>query len=132
MCIRDSSRLGDEALAVGDRELAEREYARVIRIYRQGIEKSPEDPRLKNGLAWFYVKHRVNLDEALQLCQEAHRLDPGSWEILDTLAQIFYARGQLDEAQRQAQLALRLDPDNPYLRSQLARIESAIVEQERK
>jgi uncharacterized Ntn-hydrolase superfamily protein len=126
------ARLGDEALAVGDQARAELEYARVIRLYRRGIQDAPDDAGLKNGLAWFYVQHRVNLDEALRLAQEAYRLKPRSWQILGTLTQIHFARGQYDEAYRQAQLALRLDPENAYLKSQLARIQNAIVEKERK
>jgi len=126
------ARLGDEALAVSDRAAAEREYARVVKLYRDGMARHPESAPLRNGLAWFYVQHRVNLDEANALVTEALRLDPGSWEIRDTLAQIHFTRGQFDQARAEAQRALALDPDNAYLKRQVARFETAIAERERR
>jgi uncharacterized Ntn-hydrolase superfamily protein len=126
------SRLGDEALAVSDRAGAEREYARVVKLYRDGMARHPENASLRNGLAWFYVQHRVNLDEASALVLEALRLDPDSWEIRDTLAQIHFTRGQFDQARDEAQRALALDPNNAYLKRQVARFETAIAERERR
>lgn len=123
-------RLGDDALASGRRDVAEREYSRVIHLYREAIAAHPKDPDLKNGLAWFYVRHRVNLDEAFRLAEEARRLAPDSWEIIDTLAEIHFARGQLHQAHEHAIRALQMDPDNTYLKSQEARFRQAVREKE--
>jgi len=126
------ARLGDEALAVKDRARAEREYARVVKLYREGMARHPDRASLKNGLAWFYVQHRVNLDEAYALVMEALRTDPDSWEIRDTLAQIHFARGQFEQARTEAQRALAMDPGNAYLKKQITRFETAIAERERR
>lgn len=122
-------RLGDQALRTGNRDVAEREYARVIHLYRQAMTHWPEDATLHNGLAWFYVRRRVNLDEAFRLAQEARSLDPGSWEVVDTIAEIYYVRGNLSKARDSAAAALELDPGNAYLASQVARFEAAIQEE---
>ena len=121
-------RLGDQALSAGNRASAEREYARVIHLYRQAMGRWAEDASLRNGLAWFYVRRRVNLDEAFRLAQEALSLDPRSWEVVDTIAEIYYVRGNLPKAREFAGRALELDPENAYLASQVARFENAIQE----
>ena len=122
-------RLGDQAAAAGAREKSEQEYSRVVDLYRRGITSFPNDPRLLNGLAWFYVKHRINLDEAFRLAGRAHDLEPRSWQIVDTLAEIHYARGNLVQASQFAQKALSLDPKNPYLRDQVARFQDLVERQ---
>jgi uncharacterized Ntn-hydrolase superfamily protein len=125
-------RLGDQYLAAKNRGNAEREYAQVIHLYRDAIAEFPKDARLPNGLAWFYVRHRVNLDEALRLADSARRLDPRSWEIEDTLAEIFFARGQLQLANDHAKAALALSPKNPYLETQASRFAEAVEMLERR
>lgn len=122
------TRLGDAALARGDREEAEREYACVIRLYRQAIEASPNDPVPRNGLAWFFAQHRVNLDEAYLLAREAHDLAPRSWQILDTLAEITLARGRYGDAHAQVLRALELSPENDYLQAKAERVQARMVE----
>ncbi len=126
------TRLGDEALARGDRGRADREFARVIHLYRAAIAADPGDVDSRNGLAWFYARHRVNLDEALRLADEAHRLAPDSWQVLDTLAEIHYERGDLSDACRMAREALESDPRNPYLKDQAARFQAALDRESRK
>lgn len=119
------ARLGDEALAANDRERAEREFARVIGGYRDAIEGAPDDPAPRNGLAWFFARRRINLDEAQALAEEALRMAPESWQVLDTLAEISYARGRFQEAEEFAQRAVDLNPESLYLKQQLARFQEA-------
>ncbi len=119
------ARLGDDALAAEDRTRADREYARVIHLYRNAIDASPRDPDPRNGLAWFYAERRVNLDEAYRLAQEALSLQPNSWQVLDTLAEIQFARGEAGKALDLAKKALVLDPQNVYLKKQEERFRSA-------
>jgi uncharacterized Ntn-hydrolase superfamily protein len=126
------TRLGDEALKAGNRERADREYARVIHLYRAAIRDFPDDPEPKNGLAWFYVQHRVNLDEALRLATAAQSEAPDSWEVLDTLTEIALVRGQLNQALDFAQKALEVDPQNDYLKGQAARVKAEIEKKEKR
>lgn len=119
------ARLGDAALAAGERERADHEYSRVIHLYRDAIEESPRDPDPRNGLAWFYTERRVNLGEAYRLAQEALALRPNSWEVLDTLAEIQFARGEPAKALDLARKALTIDPQNAYLKRQEQRFLAA-------
>jgi uncharacterized Ntn-hydrolase superfamily protein len=125
-------RLGDEALASGVRKKAEREFSRAIRLYQDAIERNSGDGRIKNALAWFYVQHRVNLDEAFRLAEEARRLDRLSWEVIDTLAEIHFVRGNVVKARDHAVKALQMSPQNSYLESQVDRFQLAVREEERR
>jgi uncharacterized Ntn-hydrolase superfamily protein len=117
-------RLGQEARARGDRERAEIEYTRVVYLYREAIRKDPRDPEPKNALAWFFARRRTNLDEALILAREA-RGKNSSWEVLDTLAEIHWARGEFRAAQNFAKQALEVEPENIYLQNRFARFTEA-------
>jgi uncharacterized Ntn-hydrolase superfamily protein len=119
-------RLGDQATAAGYKAAAERQYGRVVELYRKGIAAFPSDAKLMNGLAWFYVKHRINLDEAFRWAEKAHEIEPRSWQVVDTLAEIHYARGNILQAHQLAMQALALDPQNPYLRTQVARFQDLV------
>ncbi len=123
-------RLGDQALAGGDRSRADREFSRAIALYREAIAERPEDPEPRNGLAWFFARHRVNLSEAMELAQEALLLDPDSWEVLDTMAEIHAGRGQMREALGAAVRALETDPENPYLQGQVGRFRATLEREE--
>jgi tetratricopeptide (TPR) repeat protein len=125
-------RLGDDLLAAGNRAQAEREYARVVHLYRKAMQAFPTDARFPNALAWFYVRHRVNLDEAFRLADAARRLDPQSWEVEDTLAEIHYARGNAAQAHGHALAALKMEPNNAYLQSQASRFKEALEMSERR
>jgi uncharacterized Ntn-hydrolase superfamily protein len=119
------ARLGDEALARGDRDHAEVEYSRAINLYRDAIAAFPEEAGPRNGLAWFYAEHRVNLDEAMALAREAYGMDPGSWQVLDTIATIHFIRGQFDKALEAAGKSLDANPGNVYLQQQVERFRKA-------
>lgn len=126
------TRLGDDALRRGDRRRAELEFSRVIALYREAIQAAPRDPGPMNSLAWFFATHRVNLDEAQRLAQDAARFAPDSWQVLDTLAEISLARGRLGDAQETLNRALQLSPGNPHLVRQVERVRAAVLQEEKR
>jgi uncharacterized Ntn-hydrolase superfamily protein len=118
--------LGDVALAAGDLRQANLEYTRTIDLYHKAIEARPGEVDFKLALAWFYVNHKFNLDEALVLATAARDHEPGSWRTVDTLAEVHFARGDLDGARELARQALALAPELAYLQRQFERFEHAI------
>jgi uncharacterized Ntn-hydrolase superfamily protein len=124
------SRLGDAARERGDRIAAEREYSRVIHLYHEAMEADPTAAEPRNGLAWFFVEHRMNLTEAQTLAEEANRLAPQDWQVMDTLAEIYFTRGELDKASAMASRAADAHPENGYLQQQAARFRQAIAQRE--
>jgi uncharacterized Ntn-hydrolase superfamily protein len=119
-------RIGDRLWDADRRREAEREYARAVHLYRRAIAARPDDPTPRNGLAWFYAGHNLNLDEALQLARDARDLAPNSWKVLDTLAEVYLRKGDLDAAHETAREALVLEPGNPYLQRRAERARAAV------
>lgn len=64
--------------------------------YRSALRKQ-NNPVLLNNLAYHFAEENYNIDEALELAQDAAQKDPGAY-ILDTLAWCFYRSGQYPEA----------------------------------
>ncbi len=79
----------------------------------EALQKSmPDNPMIKNNLAWVYVKINdpaiKNPGKAVKLARSAMMDAPSDYMIWNTLSEAYYAEGQYDRALRAAQSALRL------------------------
>jgi tetratricopeptide (TPR) repeat protein len=94
----------------------QKDTAKTIEAYREGLQKLPDSINLMNGCAWFI--HLNALKElypwGIELGERAVALTPGEDSIWDTLAWIYYDAGQLDKAVAAAQKALSLAPKSEY------------------
>jgi tetratricopeptide (TPR) repeat protein len=78
-----------------------------------------------NGFAWFCAQRKIGLDKALPVAQKAADLsgrDPG---ILDTLAEVYFARGEFDSAVKVEEEALSKNPTDQYTKDQIAKFKKA-------
>ena len=66
--------------------------------YRQGLTLDPGNPSRMYDLAWFLIDHDINLDEGLDLLQNALELRPDNWYYLDTKGWGLYKQGKVEEA----------------------------------
>ena len=66
--------------------------------YRQGLTLDPGNPSRMYDLAWFLIDHDINLDEGLDLIQNALELRPDNWYYLDTKGWGLYKQGKVEEA----------------------------------
>jgi uncharacterized Ntn-hydrolase superfamily protein len=109
----------------GRDEDAERELNRV----GEALERTLSDPgagaSALNGLAWCTCSNGVFLEEATRAAGRALELEPENTEILDTLAECLFRRGEIEEALRNIGRALELSPGDPYLESQKKRFEDS-------
>ncbi len=73
----------------------------------------PDNPMVKNNLAWVYVKSKDdnvrNPAKAVRLAREAIMDAPSDYLIWNTLAEAYYADGKYERALRAAESALRLN-----------------------
>lgn len=118
--------VGDHALA----RLASIAWRRerpdtAVARYRTLLRRHPDDPSTLNGFAWFCARRGLALDEALEAARRAVELSGGDPGILDTLAEVHFARGEYDDAIRVEQQALEKDPDDTYLRDQIEKFRKA-------
>ncbi len=123
--VRAHLRYAEEYLAHGDSALATRENDLVGQTLARVLAQGTRDASLLNGLAWFTALAGMHLDDALTAAELAAEIEPGSAEILDTLAEVHFRRGEVDQAIATAASALALDPESTYLQEQLARFRAA-------
>jgi len=104
---------------------ARRERERVGEALQRALTRSETAASTLNALAWSVATHDLFLDEALAAARRAVDMEPKSAEILDTLAEVHFRRGEIDEAIRTGERALAADPESRYLEEQLQRFRSA-------
>ena len=66
--------------------------------YRQALELDPRNPSRMNGLAWFLISKEINVNEGVDLIQNALELQPDNWYYLDTKGWGLYKQGRVEEA----------------------------------
>lgn len=106
--------LGDAALARGQFDKAEQQYAAVL-------VGSPDNAAALNNMAWLKMRSGKT-DEALTLAEKATALRPRVAPYLDTLAEVLAAKGQTDKAITAQQEAVRQAPGVPAFRLRLAQL----------
>jgi tetratricopeptide (TPR) repeat protein len=100
-------------------------YATQTAVYRKLIETYPKSGPLHNQLAWSQVMCHRELDDALKNGRRAVELEPFSTASRDTLAEVYFARGDAAAAAAQMQKCVELEPTVPRHRHQLARFRAA-------
>jgi Flp pilus assembly protein TadD len=79
------------------------------------IQLSPDDAEALNYLGYTYADLGINLDEAETLIQTALQLKPNDGYITDSLAWVYFKRGNYTEALQLLQKAIKLVPDDPII-----------------
>ncbi len=107
--------LGDAHTQLGDEAKARKEYEQCEKLHRAMIAEYPDHPGAYNNLAWFFVTHDMNLDEALKLSRTSVALAPDTPEYLDTLAEVYHRLGQHDKALERIDRVFELHPKPRHL-----------------
>lgn len=97
----------------------------ALGIYEELITKYPEDVDALNAFAWFCAKSRMALDLATDVAKNACKLSGDEPGVLDTLAEVYFARNMYDEAIETISKAISKDPEDNYLREQLTKFKEA-------
>ena len=118
-------RYASELREAGNAAAADREMARVGETLQRALADESTPAGSLNALAWYTATNGVFLAEALHAAQRAATLEPGSSEVLDTLAECEFRNGDVAAALNTIQRALDRSPDDAYLLSQKKRFEEA-------
>jgi len=101
--------------------------SRAISIEKSSLGKEWElNPDKFYAYAEWCLERKVALEEASQCALKAAKMaNPGSFKarILNTLAEISYARGKKEEAVGIIKLAIKEQPENPYYADQLRKFQ---------
>jgi uncharacterized Ntn-hydrolase superfamily protein len=102
---------------------AETKYALMI-IDRMTQEKI-DNAEVYNSLAWALATRKVMPEKAVSLALKANALAPEDTNIMDTVAEAYYAAGDYSNAINWEQKALKLEPTSEYLKKQLQKYKEA-------
>jgi len=103
----------------GRRAEAEELFASTLAIQRQLCERYPDSPMYHNELAWLGAECKRELDLSLEHSKRAVELEPTRTTYIDTLAEVYFQRGQYDEAIAQMNRCIQLEPKARRHREQL-------------
>lgn len=73
------------------------------------LKESPGNPIALNNLGYFLLERNERLDEALNMIQEAVKVDPTNPSYLDSLGWAFFKLGKLTDAEKHLKEAAKLD-----------------------
>lgn len=73
------------------------------------LAESPGNPIAQNNLGYFLLERDERLDEAMNLIQQAIKIDPTNPSYLDSLGWAHFKKGNLNEAEKYLKEALRMD-----------------------
>ena len=78
--------------------------------FRRALELNPNQPQVLNYLGYSLVDRGLNLDEALDLIQQAVRAEPEAGYIIDSLAWAYFRLGRYEDALEPMERASLLEP----------------------
>ncbi|MGA6926024.1 MAG: tetratricopeptide repeat protein, partial [Desulfosarcina sp.] len=90
-----------------------------IEAMKQVLRFDPKNANALNYLGYTYADMGINLDEAEQLIRKALEQKPDDGYITDSLAWVYYQRGQYEQALPLLKQAARQVPDDPVVKEHL-------------
>jgi tetratricopeptide (TPR) repeat protein len=88
------------------------EFEKAQQVYREALGRDPNFAPAQNNLAWSYLQHGGQLDEALELAQSASTEQPNNPAISDTLAWAFYKKKMYSAAVALSEFSVAQNPQN--------------------
>ncbi|QOV90924.1 hypothetical protein [Humisphaera borealis] len=100
-------------------------YQRAFTYFRDIQKQYPESAPANNLVAWLCGSVKRDLDYALACARKGVELEPQSTAILDTLSEVYFARGEFDEAIAINQRCRDMEPHLSHHRENLERFTKA-------
>ncbi len=99
-------------------------FARTLDVHEKVCREHPNCAHAHNGAAWVSAGCKRNLDSALKHALKAVELAPENPSYLDTLAEVYFQRGDQARAIELQKKAIQLEPHLVTYRLQLKRIQA--------
>ncbi|MGF1578650.1 MAG: tetratricopeptide repeat protein [Gemmataceae bacterium] len=91
------------------------EFQKSLELYRSVVKENPKDVLARNNLAYQLSLQNKDLDEALQLANDAIKLVGPKAELLDTRALVYIQRKEFKKAKKDLEIGLRQNPNASWL-----------------
>lgn len=95
------------------------EWPKAEADFRTALELNPNQPQVLNYLGYSLVEHKLKLDEALSLIEQAVEARPDSGYIVDSLGWALYRLGRYEDAIGHMERATELMPVDPVVNDHL-------------
>jgi len=95
---------------------------------RDKMAKDPKSALPYNQFAWLVGNTQGDLDAALKASQKSLELSPNNSAYLDTIAHVYFAKGDLANAVKHQTMAAQREPHSGLLNSELKRFRAALEE----
>src|SRR5208282_3396616 len=86
------------------------DMARAIDECEKLLQSFPNQPQLRNNLAFFYAEQGRNLDRATEIAEQLVKSFPADAVMRDTLGWVYHRAGHDEQAVEQLQRAVTLAP----------------------
>jgi tetratricopeptide (TPR) repeat protein len=86
---------------------------------RELLKETPGNPIAMNNLGYFLLEREERFEEALELIQQAVKIDPTNPSYLDSLGWAYYKLGKLVDAEKHLKEALRFDSSSGTINEHL-------------
>jgi uncharacterized Ntn-hydrolase superfamily protein len=103
----------------------ERDLEYALPIMDRVLVENPDNSLYFNSYAWYLASTKRMPEKALELALRAHELEPECFNIMDTVAEAYYAAGDYGQAIAWEKRALEADPGNELFIEQLKKFEEA-------
>ncbi len=87
----------------------------ALKLIEPILQKQPDNPTILNFVGYTYAELGIKLDKAEQLIKKALKYRPNDGYILDSLAWVYYRKGQYQEALKIIEQALKQVSDDPII-----------------
>jgi len=101
----------------------DRDFAYALPIMERVLVANPENPDYYNNFAWTLASSKRMPAKAVELALRAHELAPEDSNVMDTLAEAYYAAGDYEKAIAWEKKAMAANPDNVFYDEQLKKLE---------
>ncbi len=98
---------------------------KVFTLLKKALASNLKKPEVYNALAWELALRKKYPKETIEAAQKALELEPKDANIMDTLAEAYYAAGDYDNAIYWEKQALKIEPGNEFFKKQLEKFKKA-------
>src|SRR5262249_27722430 len=119
-----AAHLVPELAKLGRSAEADRIYAAAAEAQDKLYRTYPDSPLVHNERAWLAARCRGDLAAALEHARQATKLAPRQAGYHDTLAEVYFQRGEAERALETIGRGLELEPKNTYFVQQKRRFQA--------
>jgi uncharacterized Ntn-hydrolase superfamily protein len=117
-------------IRLADKENEEIFIKRAYSLLLKALQSNIKSPDVFNNLAWEFALRKKYPKETLEAAHKAHTLAPDDQNIMDTVAEAYYAAEDFENAVLWEKKALANDPENGFFKKQLKKFEEALKSKE--